>query len=191
MSDLVVMRLDITEQWKPVPGWEGSYEVSDHGRVRSVLRQTAHRSVGTITRQPQMRKASVNKHGYLTVHLSRTVDGKRTEKTAKIHRLVALAFLGNPPDDALQVNHKNGDKLCNVVSNLEWVTHSENAAHAVSLGLLYTARGTTHRLAKLDDEKVRQIRRDRRSQVAIARSYGVSSGLIAHIKAGKAWAHVK
>lgn len=98
-----------TEEWKPVVGYEGLYEVSSLGRVRS--------------RQGLLRQSLANR--YPSVHLSR--DGKQA--THRVHRLVASAFIPNP-DGRETVNHIDGDRTNNAALNLEWVTTSENVRHA-------------------------------------------------------------
>lgn len=99
------------ERWLPVAGFEGYYEVSDQGRVRSVDRIDAmgRRKTGRVLRQHAQRS------GYLNVHLSK--DG--VKKTARTHRLVAIAFIPNP-SKLPEVNHKNEDITDNRASNLEW-----------------------------------------------------------------------
>jgi hypothetical protein len=108
------------ERWAAAPGYEGLYEVSTHGRVKSIKR--LHTTGGIM-------KTHVNK-GYEYAHLCK--DGKH--HNAKVHRLVASAFIPMR-ENANEVNHIDGDKLNNNVSNLEWVTASENQKHALATGL--------------------------------------------------------
>lgn len=103
----------MTEEWMPVAGFEGLYEISNFGNVKSLC---AGRWGYTI-----MRKPVPDKDGYLTVNLKK--NGKY--KSAKIHRLVAQAFLENP-NDFPEVNHKDEDKTNNRVDNLEWCTRKYN-----------------------------------------------------------------
>lgn len=105
------------EQWRDIPGFEGLYQVSNSGKVKS-LRRGAELKPGT------------DKGGYLYVGLC----SRGIQKTCKIHRLVALAFLPND-EGKRTVNHIDGNKLNNSVDNLEWATHSENIIHAVKNGL--------------------------------------------------------
>ena len=97
------------EEWRPVVGYEGLYEVSNTGRVRSVDRFYYRLHKGKVL------SPTKDRYGYLTVTLN--CNGK--SKTIKIHRLVAQAFLPNP-DNLPQVNHKDEDKTNNNVTNLEW-----------------------------------------------------------------------
>lgn len=109
------------EVWRPVKGYEGRYDVSDKGEIRSYYRA---KSIGRILLQRN------EGHGYKQVALYN--NGKRTEK--RVHVLVAEAFLGEAPVGS-EVNHKNGDKADNRAENLEWSTHSWNMEHAFEMGL--------------------------------------------------------
>ena len=107
---------DITaEVWRPVVGYEGFYEISTFGRIKSLPRTTP----GGI------RKIYINKHnGYCYICLSK--NGERTQY--RVHRLVMNAFVGECSDK--QINHINGDKTDNRLKNLEYCTASENLIHA-------------------------------------------------------------
>lgn len=107
------------EIWKAIKGYEGIYEVSTDGRVRSLKRNNYIMSGLKVT------------HGYIAVALSK--EGTRSMKL--LHRVVAETFIPNP-DNKPQVNHINGIKSDNRVSNLEWVTAQENIDHAIKTGLI-------------------------------------------------------
>lgn len=111
------------EIWRDISGYEGLYQVSNSGNVRSM---NYNKKPGNIKELKQ----KLRNNGYLEVHLSK--DGKR--KYFLVHRLVAEAFLENP-DNKPQVNHIDGDKSNNNVSNLEYATNSENQRHAYDNGL--------------------------------------------------------
>lgn len=113
------------EEWKPVVGYEGLYEVSSEGRVRSLGRYQRVRNNGKMFHEGQIMKLKNRPGGYLGAHLCKNCK----HKIHSVHRLVAEAFIPNP-EGKEQVNHKNGIKTDNRVSNLEWVTKSENALHA-------------------------------------------------------------
>ena len=110
------------EEWKSIEGYEGLYEVSNLGNIRSLPRN------GTVP-VPRTLKVSEDKDGYGVITLR---NANRCTKRA--HRLVAKAFIPNP-DNKPQINHKDGNKLNNNVHNLEWATGSENILHAKRLGL--------------------------------------------------------
>ena len=109
------------EQWKDIEGFEGVYQVSSAGRVRS-----KDRKVHTYIKPGLYLRQNAQNGGYLYVSLSKN-DGSKI-KHAYVHRLVATAFVPNP-GGLTQVNHKNLDKKDNRAENLEWVTPQENILH--------------------------------------------------------------
>lgn len=116
------MKVKTQEIWRSVIGFDGSYEVSNLGNVRSLNYNR--------TKKIKLLKPSGNTDGYLRVKLCK--EGKT--KMCSIHRLVAQAFLENP-EVKEQVNHRDGVKTNNCVDNLEWCTCSENITHAYRSGL--------------------------------------------------------
>lgn len=108
------------EEWKPVVGYEGLYEVSSLGRVRSLDRYVKN-NYSYWLRKGKVLSPEKNKDGYLLVSLC--CNGKRYLRT--VHRLVAEAFIPNP-DNLPEVNHINEDKSNNRVENLEWCTRKYN-----------------------------------------------------------------
>lgn len=118
------------ETWKDVVDYSGIYEVSDYGNVRSVAR-TYYDSNGFMRNiKCRILKPAKNKYGYLQVGLS--LNCKSMSYT--VHSLVAKAFIPNP-ENKPTVNHKDGNKLNNNKTNLEWATKSEQAIHALNNGL--------------------------------------------------------
>jgi len=113
-----------SEVWKPVPEYEGHYEVSSLGNVRGIGRYVDTKSGSSRIAPRQLKCQSTT--DYPRVHLSKDGAGKHY----LVHRLVALAFLPNP-ENKPQVNHIDGDKANPVLSNLEWVTNSENVRHSI------------------------------------------------------------
>lgn len=167
------------ETWKPIPGYEGYYEASDQGRIRSVDRivgNAKQRRARGCVRAPTV----IN--GYEQVGLS--VNG--IYKDIKVHRAVALAFLPNP-DNKPQVNHKNGIRNDNRLENLEWVTCSENHRHAFDvLGKKASKAmlGKPNPYRKLSREQVEAIKADPRPQARIAADYGVCQQTVSNVKQG-------
>jgi len=108
------------EQWKDIVDYEGMYQVSDQGRVKGLNRTDSR---GRFREEKIMLSIKHSK-GYRTIHLHK--NGKC--KTAKIHRLVAQAFLPNYTED-LQVDHINGARDCNILENLRMATNAENKSN--------------------------------------------------------------
>ena len=119
-------------QWRNIDGYEGYYEVSDTGLVRSVDRTIPDKLTGNkhlkgrIMRQSENKNKLRNGGGYFVVNLRKN----NTSKVIQVHRLVAEAFIDNP-DCLPTVNHKDGDKHNNCVENLERATYAENNVHAL------------------------------------------------------------
>lgn len=118
------------EVWKDIEGYEGIYQISSLGRVKSCDRYTPKKN-GRMRHEKEKLRALIDVHGYLYCELWIN----NTHKRYAIHRLVAGAFIPNP-ENKPEVNHKDGNKKNNVVDNLEWVTYSENNLHAFKLGLM-------------------------------------------------------
>jgi len=117
----------MTEEWKPIKGYEGEYEVSNYGRVRSLDRKAIReRDNATISYKGKLLRLSTIPSGYIKVILHK--------KQYAVHRLVATAFIPNPENKA-EVNHKDGNKTNNCVENLEWCTRGENQKHAFRIGI--------------------------------------------------------
>jgi hypothetical protein len=127
------------EIWKNIKGFEGAYQVSNHGRVKSLYRVITRGDGVKKTISEKIMNPSRDRAGYPTVCLS--IGSLR--KPYKVHRLVLEAFIENPENKAC-VNHKNGVKHDNRLENLEWATHQENSQHAFDTGLRTAPKGKKH-----------------------------------------------
>ena len=133
------------EQWKPIQEFNGEYEVSNLGRVRSMKRY--YGMVGRIMPQTIQRK------GYYAV----TFHMNNKAYCRKVHRLVIEAFTPNP-DKLPCINHIDGNKLNNHVSNLEWTSHADNVKHSYDSGKRHAHRWTDDERKQISD-KVKAYRR--------------------------------
>lgn len=122
--------IDTEIEWRPVLGFEGAYEVSEDGQVRTVERIRKSKGDGTAIVRTKLRVLCDDDDGYLIVSLYNA--GVKT--TRAVHRLVAEAFVPNP-DGLPQVNHIDGNKHNNSATNLEWVTNLQNIRHSIDMGL--------------------------------------------------------
>lgn len=119
------------EKWTYIKGYEGLYSISNKGAVRSFDRLVKYADGKTVLHRGRLLKPQKRYSGHMCVVL---VDRYKKKKTYQVHRLVAEAYLPNPGNKP-QVNHIDGDKSNNNVSNLEWCTNYENAHHAIKNGL--------------------------------------------------------
>ena len=145
------------EQWKPIQEFNGEYEVSNLGRVRSMKRY--YGVVGRI--MPQ----TIHRTGYYAV----TFHMNNKAYCRKVHRLVIEAFTPNP-DNLPCINHIDGNKLNNHVSNLEWCTYQANMQHAVRTGLTHPHRWT-------DDERKQISERNKGQRVSDEQRAKLSAAL--------------
>jgi len=176
------------ELWKAIPGFEGYYEASNLGRIRSIdriiydTRGRALRFKGRVLKQER----TGYKLGYLGVNLCK--EGRMTRRNS--HSLIAKTFLGIRPS-GLDICHNDGDRTNNKVSNLRYDTPSSNSNDAVHHGKIVV--GERHYRAKLTINHVRTIRlqhQEGQSTQAIASKYGVSQTAIWKIVTRRGWRHV-
>lgn len=173
------------ETWISIPGWQGLYEVSDHGRVRSVRRCGQPGRKGG-----QVLAFCFASQGYPAVSLSRR--GAPYARRMMIHRLVASAFLG-PVPKGMEVCHNDGNRRNCAVSNLRYDTRSNNAKDRVRHGTIPDYRGERSPSSKLTADEVKAIRSMRaagESGKELARLFGVSQQNVCDIVKRRTWAHI-
>ena len=169
------------ENWRSIKGYEGLYEVSDLGRVRSLDRSipaVCHGRQSTRKKKGKVLALATASNGYKQICLSK--DGSHI--IYRVHRLVAEAFLDNP-DGLPEVNHKDEDKTNNCFWNLEWCTHSYNSSYGSK-----PLCGSRNPMSKLTDEQVAEIRERRASGEmlkSIAADYGISINHVCNLAQGK------
>ncbi len=150
------------EQWKPVKNFEGLYEVSDLGRIKSLKRVVERKGEqGNLSVNEIIRYGYITPKGYSRIQLSK--DGK--PYNLMLHIIVALSWIGEKPFENSQINHKNGNKVDNRPENLEWVTPSENLIHAYDNGLResnakYSFVCEEYDLSTIGSEKMAKILRE-------------------------------
>ena len=164
--------------WKWIDGYEGIYKISDHGEIMSMPRR--------FRKKERLLSLFSDINGYRKVNLAK----EGNFKTYFVHRLVALTFLELPiefNDKKFDVNHKDGNKSNNNVSNLEWVDRKQNVIHSfVSLG-----RKPSYGRKRFTKEQVQAIRQDQRTINEISESYHCSGTTIFNVKHGRgAYAHM-
>lgn len=172
------------ENWRAIPGYEGFYEVSDLGNVRSLMRVDC----AGRTRFPRPLKGGRNLNGYRFVSLYRD----RIGKTFKVCRLVLMSFVG-PCPSGMEAAHNDGVSENDSLSNLRWDTHKGNCADKKRHGTSFTAHGVLNFWAKLTDSSVREIRQKHTSGVPqkdLATEYGVNRSTMSMLINRKTWVHV-
>lgn len=168
------------EVWRTIQGYEGLYEVSNLGRVRSL---DHYDSLGRLHMGVILKPQLDGRKNYLHVSLGR-------HSMKQVHRLVAEAFLDNP-DGLPQVNHKDENKTNNTVENLEWCSAKYNNNYGSKVG---SKRGERHHGAKVTEEMVYEIKRrivHGEKQKDLAIEYGLSTSQLSAINVGRYWGWVK
>lgn len=174
----------MVEIWKEIPGWEQYYEVSNFGKIKSKDKNISN---GRSKRfmPSKLMKFWIDQKGYSKVYL------RNPKKFVYVHRIVALAFLG---ESNLQVNHIDGNKSNNNITNLEYLTCKENISHAISLGLI-DKKGTKHHNVRLTPEIVSEIRlkysTEKITQKELAQLYNISNQHVSRIINYQNWKNLK
>jgi hypothetical protein len=188
------------EIWKDIPEYEGFYQVSNIGNIKSLDRYVeVNRKGGLFYTKKEGRTIlpNIDRYGYKKLNL---YHNKYNRKTFTVHRLVAIAFIPNP-ENYDQINHIDGDKLNNHVDNLEWCNAKQNHTHAVKNGLIDFSKfnfnpqkGEDHGNSILTEKEVLSIRNDYKkgsgSYYDLSIKYNTSKPNIADIIKRRSWNHI-
>lgn len=174
----------ITEEFRPVNGYEGLYEVSDFGRVKSLDRYVVYPKGGIRIFYGRLLSLSKPK-GYDRVTLIRN----NKAITHFVHQLVAIAFISPRTKEKPWVNHKNFIRDDNRPENLEWVNSQENMDHQVNGGR--SPKGSKNPSAILTEEQVREIKTCKMSFKEMSLKYGVCIGTLEALRYGRTWKHIE
>ena len=166
-------------RWKPIPGFEDVYSVSRNGDVRLEVDRHNKKNRALLKQTP-------DDDGYFQVRLS--IDGSQEAgRNHRVNRLVGATYLGDITN--MHVNHKNGIKADNRVSNLEITTPAENIKHAIEV-LGHRRDGEYNNSAKLTERQVVSLRKAAargKTYVALGKRFGITSVMACDIAQGKAW----
>lgn len=173
----------MSEVWKWVVGYEGLYQVSSAGKVKSVDRQVTYKDGRVCFRNGVTLSPGRHKVGYPYVTLYKHGKGK----SYTIHKLVVLAFVG-PVPKGLEICHNDGNPENCSLENLRIDTRPSNIRDRVKH---YGGQnGANNHQAKLSEDQVKSIRSDNRKLSEIAKDYGMAQSTISQIRSKKRWAHV-
>lgn len=176
------------EEWRHIIGFEGLYEISSFGRVKSLAKEWKS-GKGVIRHKSDTIMVQVITKGYLRLTLKN--DGLK--KTFIVNRLVGIHYWGNP-DNLPETNHLDGIKTNNFYRNLVWSTKSDNIKHALETGLKIPLKGEMHpnsRFKETDIIEIRRLHESGKNQREIAEIFGVKWRLIQKIVTGKRWKHIQ
>lgn len=177
------------EIWKWIPKYEGRFEVSNRGRVRSWIKcigsNLFNRKIYLST--PVIKKQVKHPRGYFTANIGNFSLGDH--KYIRVHSVVALVFVPNPKN-LQEPNHLNGVKDCNEWWNLEWESHIGNIHHAFETGLVGLCLGENQSQTKLKNAEVLSIFNSNEKTKFLSELYNVSYHTILDIKRGRTWAHL-
>jgi hypothetical protein len=176
------------ERWLPIPSYEGLYEVSDLGRVKSLARKARVRNGMRSVPERILRACRFNKYGHLYVALHASQRGLRP-KNFMVHQLVLTTFNGPCPLGQEVRHFPDRDPGNNKLRNLIWGTPAQNAADSIVHGTRPMCE--THGMHKLTADQVRFIRVSEWSTVDLGNHFGVHPSTIGDIRRGKTWRRLK
>lgn len=169
--------------WAPIPGREG-YEAHPDGHVRSRWTRGGNHRKSVVINGCRLLNPRVSRGGYITVSLR--FPGHRGT-TISVHKLVALAFIPNP-ENKPTINHRDGDKTNNRLSNLEWTTMKENIHHSVRiLGSKVGDKAWLSKLTWADVWDLRTLSAFGASSKDLSQAFGISQGNVRTIVLNKTW----
>lgn len=180
------------EIWKDVVGYEGFYQVSNLGRVKSLHRYFNRIYCNGTNIQREVPERILPLRDSIKKYSRAFLCKGRIKKNFLVHRLVAVAFIANP-ENKLEVNHINCNKKDNRVSNLEWTSYSENRKHAVENGRMRYALGEKSGSSKLSESQIKEIRLKHKNGETgknIAMYFNVTPSTIYSILNNITWKHV-
>lgn len=173
----------------PLKNFEGIYEISLTGIVRSTLIRRA-KSGRTPSGKPL--RQILSRSGYYQIYLRKTVN-RASQKPFFIHRLIAINFIPNPENKPC-INHINSIRTDNSIANLEWVTYSENNKHAYKFGNQIRTFGESHNQTKLKENQVLEIRSKYSFRIytlkRLSKEFNISVGAVQAIVERKTWKHI-
>ena len=176
----------VGEVWKDIQGYEGYFQVSNLSNVRSLDRITIGR-YGMQKRKGKLMTQHIDQDGYMKVGITK----EKVRKHYFVHRLISIAFINNSGNKA-QINHKDGNKQNNSLSNLEWCSITENNNHALNSGLRKMPNGNNHSNAKITEDEAIWIKYMTNGQKLqeLVDIFGICKATICKIKTNKIWRHI-
>jgi len=180
----------VPEEWRDIPGYEGEYQVSSYGNVRSLDRiltsRMPSRGYPRLAKGRLLKPQALSPHGYGYLYV-----GLRHNRNKHVSNLVALAFIGPKPNKSMEVAHNDGLPVNNRAQNLRYATASENANDKMIHGTWGIGEKCPNSI--LTDEQVRIIRKllVEQSVSEVAKQFEVGIGAISLIAQGRRWTHVE
>lgn len=178
------------EEWRDIAGYEGSYQVSNKGRVRSLYRTIRKKNGDTLTVEGRILRPGIRPDKHLIVVLRKS----NKPRTRSVHRLVIETFIG-PRPEGMECCHYDGNPANNCVENLRWDTRTANQRDLIRHGTKKPAKGAANGRTKLTVDQVIEIRRlfdsgELRNTNKLAIRFNVNSGAIWHIVHRVNWKHL-